>query len=135
MARAKTEPPRTVMAIVNATQGMATMTRAPVELRFRGPRVPYGAPGRAPCGARRRAVLTAAWPRDPRHDQRRGSPPRTEPSLPGPVFGQRALELLTVEVRPEPIREIELGVSRLPEQEVRESLLSAGPDHELRVFH
>src|ERR687889_488401 len=42
-------------------------------------------------------------------------------------------ELLGGEVRPERIRDVELGVGNLPEQEVRDPQLPAGADHEVHL--
>src|SRR5215208_162097 len=42
-------------------------------------------------------------------------------------------ELLGGEVRPERIRDVELGVGDLPEQEVRDPQLPAGADHEVHL--
>ena len=42
-------------------------------------------------------------------------------------------EPLLAEVGPEGVVEDELGVGRLPEQEVRDPLLARGPDHEVGI--
>ena len=56
-----------------------------------------------------------------------------EPSLPRRVLGERPLQLVAVEVRPQPVGEVELRVGGLPEQEVRQALLAAGADDELGI--
>src|SRR5829696_878360 len=50
---------------------------------------------------------------------------------PGPERLEGPQELIGGEVRPQRIRHVELGVGYLPEQEVRDAKLAAGPDHEL----
>ena len=47
------------------------------------------------------------------------------------VFGQRGVELGGIEVRPEAIGEVELGVCRLPDQEVADALLAAGANEQV----
>ena len=46
---------------------------------------------------------------------------------------ERGVEGVRSEVGPERLGEVELGVGRLPDQEVRQALLAAGPDDEVRV--
>src|SRR5712691_12094581 len=43
------------------------------------------------------------------------------------------LELATSEVRPQPVEEDELGVGKLPEQEVRDAQLARGADQQVWV--
>src|SRR5829696_770703 len=50
---------------------------------------------------------------------------------PGPESLEGARELLGGEVGPQRIRHVELGVGYLPEQEVRDAQLAAGPDHQV----
>src|SRR5204862_1307412 len=59
----------------------------------------------------------------------------TETALPRGVLRECPGELLAIEVGPERVGEVELGIGRLPEQEVRETLLSARANHEIRVVH
>src|SRR4051794_41073593 len=51
------------------------------------------------------------------------------------VGGQRLLEVRAREVGPQDLREVQLAVGGLPEQEVRDALLAARADHEVRVVH
>src|SRR5687767_9620416 len=50
---------------------------------------------------------------------------------PGPERLEGQHELLGGEVGPQRIRHVELGVGYLPEQEVRDAQLAAGPDHQV----
>src|SRR5215203_1115443 len=50
---------------------------------------------------------------------------------PGPERLEGPQELIGGEVRPQRIRHVELGVGYLPEQEVRDAKLAAGPDHQV----
>src|SRR5918997_2253862 len=52
---------------------------------------------------------------------------------PGPERLEGQHELLGGKVGPERIRHVELGVGYLPEQEVGDAQLSAGPDHEVHL--
>src|SRR5215211_3201012 len=54
---------------------------------------------------------------------------------PGPEGFEGAHELLGGEVGPERVRHVELGVGYLPEQEVRDAQLAAGPDHQVDLRH
>src|SRR5687768_10190109 len=61
-----------------------------------------------------------------------------EAALAALVGGDGLVERLRAEVRPEGLREVELGVGELPEEEVRDALLAAGADEEVglgRVVH
>src|SRR4051812_22990427 len=51
------------------------------------------------------------------------------------IRGQRLLEVGAREVRPQDLGEVELAVGRLPHQEVRDPLLAAGADHQIRIMH
>src|SRR3977135_849980 len=46
---------------------------------------------------------------------------------------QRGVEGVGAEVRPQDVAPVELRVGRLPDQEIREALLAAGADDEVRV--
>src|ERR1035441_5540800 len=48
---------------------------------------------------------------------------------------ERLLKGLAVELRPQLVAEHELGVRRLPQQEVGQSVLAAGADYHLGVVH
>src|SRR5215213_4364170 len=50
---------------------------------------------------------------------------------PGPERLEGPQELIGGEVRPQRVRHVELGVGYLPEQEVRDAKLTAGPDHQV----
>jgi hypothetical protein len=67
----------------------------------------------------------------------RGHLPRAEPvaSLAAGVFGECRLHVLGAEIGPQHFLEDELGIGRLPEQEVRDALLAGGADDEIRVRH
>ena len=56
-----------------------------------------------------------------------------EPAGAAGELQERLVERLRAEVRPEAVREPQLGVRGLPDQEVADPLLAAGPDHEVRV--
>src|SRR6476660_461259 len=51
------------------------------------------------------------------------------------VGGQRLLEVLAREVRPQDLGEVQLAVGRLPHQEVRDPLLAARADHQVGIMH
>src|SRR6185295_4388318 len=57
----------------------------------------------------------------------------TESACPPGELRKGRVEGVRSEVRPEHIAHVQLGVGRLPDEEVREALLAAGPDHEVRV--
>src|SRR3954447_9680790 len=59
----------------------------------------------------------------------------TEPPLARRVLGQRGLEGLAGEVRPQLVGEDQLGVGGLPHQVVGEPPLAAGADDEVGVVH
>src|SRR5262245_22925061 len=50
-------------------------------------------------------------------------------------LGDRPLEMLLAEVRPQRIDEHQLGVSRLPKQEIADALLTAGADQQIGIGH
>ena len=56
-----------------------------------------------------------------------GQPPNRR--LAALVLGDGRVEVVVGEVRPELVAEDQLGVGRLPEQEVARALVAAGPDH------
>src|SRR5919198_6272928 len=116
--RANTSPPSAVMKIANAAAGAAAMRRAPRSER----------PRRRRRGGRRRGG-----------GLRRGSEAiglaRPEPALPLLELVERRLEIRTIEVRPERLREHELRVRALPQQEVREPALAARADQEVGIGH
>src|SRR6476659_6156446 len=49
--------------------------------------------------------------------------------------GERVAEVVSAKVGPERIREDELGIRELPEQEVRDALLARGADEQVGVRH
>src|SRR5262245_37979679 len=53
--------------------------------------------------------------------------------LPAMESGNRFAERFMVELRPVPVREVELGVGNLPRQETREPFFSARADQEIRI--
>src|SRR3990172_3622791 len=57
----------------------------------------------------------------------------TEPPLPLLELNDRGEEVIASEVGPQDIREVELGVRRLPEQEIGKPLLTAGPDDQVGI--
>ena len=57
----------------------------------------------------------------------------SEPALASGELEEGRVERGRPEVGPEGLAEVELGVGRLPDEEVREALLAAGPDHEVGV--
>src|SRR6187200_3062183 len=84
-----------------------------------------------PCVlASRRRRLADAVP-VPRNDPL----PAPEPAPARLVLGQRGLEGLAGEVRPELVAEDELGVGRLPQQVVARAPLAARADDEVGVVH
>src|SRR5690606_36176656 len=58
---------------------------------------------------------------------------RAEAALSLGVPGERRVELLGIEVRPQAVAEIKLAVGEVPEQEVAHPRLAAGADEEVRV--
>src|SRR5262245_34290790 len=58
---------------------------------------------------------------------------RTEPALAALELGDCERKVGRREVRPQALREHELGICGLPEQEVAHPLLAARPDHEVDV--
>ncbi len=61
--------------------------------------------------------------------------PRTIAPLATGEFRQRRRELGGVEIGPEHIQEDQLGIGALPEEEIRQALLSARADQQIRVGH
>ena len=57
----------------------------------------------------------------------------TEAAMAAGELEQGGVERVRTEVRPERVAGVELGVGRLPDQEVGEALLAAGPDDQVRV--
>src|SRR5439155_25533839 len=66
-------------------------------------------------------------------DQKGFTLPAAEATLPSGELLQRVSEICVAEVRPECLREHELCVGGLPEQEVREALLPRRADEEVRI--
>ena len=62
--------------------------------------------------------------------RRRGREP-SEAAFPAGVPGERLVEVGRPDVRPEPVAEEELGVGSLPDEEVADPPLAAGPDDEV----
>src|SRR4051794_30348165 len=89
-------------------------------------RRPSSAPARrsgaVPAGASLRPAISA-----------RAKARAAEAAVARGVFLDRGPERAVVEVGPEVGQEDELGVSRLPEQEVRDALLAGGPDDEIGI--
>src|SRR5205085_122577 len=56
-----------------------------------------------------------------------------ETALPALEFVDRVEELPLAEVRPKRVRDVDLGVSDLPQEEVADAHLAAGTDQEIRV--
>src|SRR5205085_6964760 len=110
----------TMIAIAKAIAGSAIRIRFAVspEPRRRGSRGGRGGGGGSSSNisSSKRSTLIAAPP---------PSRPRSEPSLPGLVLGQRGLEGGAVEVGPELLAEDQLRVGALPEQVVGDPLLAA----------
>ena len=59
----------------------------------------------------------------------------SESPLPVLVGGQRAVELVFTEIGPEHVGIVELGIGRLPQQEIGDTQLAAGADHQIRIGH
>ena len=57
----------------------------------------------------------------------------TEAARPPGELRESRIEGVRAEVRPQDVAHVQLGVGRLPDEEVREALLAAGPDHEVGV--
>src|SRR6266850_4605737 len=61
-----------------------------------------------------------------------------EPAFPAAVGVNGASQCLSVEIRPQLVGEVELGIGQLPQQEVADALLAAGTDEQIglgRVAH
>ena len=56
-----------------------------------------------------------------------------ETALPALVIEQRSGERYFVEIRPEHIGDVQLGVGQLPEQEVADALFAAGANQQVRI--
>jgi hypothetical protein len=56
---------------------------------------------------------------------------QAEAPLPAREIAQRSLEFGLVEIGPERVAEIELGVGQVPEQEIADALLAARADEEI----
>src|SRR5262249_21100891 len=52
-----------------------------------------------------------------------------------PEFGNRLLQVLLAEIRPQRVDEPQLGVGTLPQQEIADALLAAGADQQIRIGH
>src|SRR5262245_27660324 len=57
-----------------------------------------------------------------------------EAALTAMKISERQAQIIGAEVRPQRVDEAELGVGRLPKQEVRQPLLAAGADEEVDVM-
>ena len=68
-----------------------------------------------------------------RRSRSRPGPSAPESARPPGELEEGGVEGVGPEVRPEDLGRVELGVGRLPDQEVREPLLAAGPDHEVGI--
>src|SRR5690606_20422056 len=58
---------------------------------------------------------------------------RTVATVAAAEFADGMLEVVLREIRPQPVDEEQLGIGRLPEQEVADALLAAGADQQIRV--
>src|SRR5215204_307424 len=58
-----------------------------------------------------------------------------EPSRTLLVVADRLVQVLAIEVRPVHRREVQLAVRGLPEEEVADALLAAGPDDQVGIRH
>ena len=56
-----------------------------------------------------------------------------ETTLPLPVFINGLHEFRFLEIRPQDLREIELGVGRLPQKKIAQTAFAAGPDEQVRI--
>src|ERR1700731_2979660 len=63
----------------------------------------------------------------------RGRDNSAKAPLPLPILLERVLEGLVVEIRPQAVDEIKLGVRALPQQEVAQALLATGADEEIHL--
>src|SRR4029450_6332554 len=50
-------------------------------------------------------------------------------------LGDRLLQMVLAEIRPQRVDEHQLGIGTLPEQEIADALLAAGADQQVRVGH
>src|SRR5688572_24448275 len=91
----------------------------PPQGRSRRQPVPRAGPGRE---SQPRWLARAPLPRLP-----------SEPALAPSELEEGFIEGVRTEVWPERLTEVELRVGRLPDQEVGEALLPAGPDHEVGI--
>src|SRR6185369_3424480 len=78
------------------------------------------------------AMESGGAPAGQRHHLLRGA---AEAPLARRVIGQRFVERGVIEFGPELVAEEQLGVSRLPQQEVGQAPFAAGADHQVRVGH
>src|SRR3990172_12704773 len=62
-------------------------------------------------------------------------PHSPEPTLPAAVLLHTRFEIGRGEVGPQDVREHELAVGGLPQQEVAEAMLATGADHQIGVGH
>src|SRR6202020_1552637 len=126
---AKITPPSITRNSATAIAGPATSSRAPRSevrsLRPRSPLAPSEPRGRRPRGGRRVCAPPAIS----------CDSSRTEAPAAAGELGERLFERIAREVRPELVAEDELCVGRLPQQVVRQALLSARADDQVRVVH
>src|SRR5215212_2821935 len=85
-------------------------------------------------GARMAALLARSLSiGQPACPDRAPTPSTAEAAASPGVFGERGVELGSAEVRPQRVARDQLGVGRLPDQEVREPVLATRPDHEVWI--
>ena len=102
-----------------AAPGQPPKQRAAARLRLAADRPRPGLPASRVRGRPRQDPACAASP--PKRRSRRR------------IFGDGAFQRGAVEIRPERRNENELAIGRLPEQEIRQPLLAAGADDEIRI--
>src|SRR6056297_1611189 len=71
--------------------------------------------------------------RDLSMPQRRRVGESSEATLPTRKIGQRGVEIVLGEVRPQYVAEIQFGIRQVPQQVVREPALAAGPNEQVRL--
>src|SRR6202008_701216 len=138
-----TRPPaaRSRSAIaVRAASGTPTIPRRPpapvpsARRRLLAPAATAAPPAISPPAPRPSALAGAIPPsRGSRLHGRRRRAGVTDAPLARGEKGERLLEILHAEVRPQARGEVQLRVSHLPEQKVAQALLAAGADQEVDV--
>src|SRR5688572_23504567 len=60
---------------------------------------------------------------------------QAEAALASAECGERSLEVRLVEIRPQHIADVDLGIGEIPQQEIADAMIAAGADEQVRIRH